>query len=313
MRCLFAMAILVSCLLAGPKALAEDDALKPFLGIWEYRMRDPASPTGYDKEEERLELNEKGGAIQGLYFGLERGEGHGLFYTLVEIKNFEVSKGGKITFIVPDRDFYPVRPRSLAEAEDLKKYNLTGGRTRIEMKFQGQLKNGHLILQCTADRYDCPEDVMVFRKGKGDTEKVQALPSPAADLIAKFKKCDIVLTKAAGKGQTDIVKALLEQGTDVNAKDCKGHTALINAVRGDHTETVKALLAKGADVNIRDGYGLTALMYAAGYDHTDIVQALLEQGADVNAKNNDGITALMIANEAGRVEIIQILKKSGAK
>jgi hypothetical protein len=307
------MAILVSILLAGPRAFAEDDSLKPFLGIWEYGMRDPASPTGYDKEEERLELNEKGGAIQGLYFGLERGEDHGLFYTLVEIKNVEVSKGGKITFIVPDRDFYPVRPRSLAEAEDLKKHNLTSGGIRSEMKFQGQLKNGHLILQCTADRYQCPEDVMVFRRGQGDTEKEQALPSPAAELITKFKKCDIAVVKAAGKGQTDIVKTFLEQGTDVNAKDCKGHTALIKAAWGGHTETVKALLAKGADVNIVGGYGLSALMFAAGYGYTDIVQALLEQGADVNAKNNDGQTALMIANEAGRVEIIQMLKKSGAK
>jgi hypothetical protein len=302
------MAILVSCLLTGPKAFAEDNALKPFLGIWEYRMRDSASPTGYDKEEERLELNEKGGAIQGLYFGLERGEDHGLFYSVVGIKGLKVSEGGKISFIVPGRDFYRVRPINLAEAEDLKKHNLTGGFTRREMKFQGQLKNGHLILQCTADAYECSEDVMVFRKGK---KKVHAHPTPAADLIAKFKKCDTALTKAAKKGQTDIVKTLLEQGTDVNAKDCKGHTALIKAVRWGHTETVKALLAKGADVNIIGGY--TALMWAAGYGHTDIVQALLEQGADVNAKNNDGKTALMIANEAGRAEIIQMLKKSGAK
>ena len=214
MRCLFVMAILVSCLLTGPQAFAGDDALKPFLGTWEYRMRDPGSSTGYDVEEERLELNEKGGAIQVLFFGLERGEDHGLFYTLVEIKNVEVSKGGKITFIIPDRDIYPVRPRSLAEAEDLKKHNLTGGFTRIEMKFQGRLKNGHLILQCTADRYQCPEDVMVFRKGKGDTEKVQAHPSPAAALIAKNKKCDTALTKAAKKGRTDIVKALLNRAAN---------------------------------------------------------------------------------------------------
>jgi hypothetical protein len=163
MRCLFVMAILVSCLLTGPKAFAEDDALKPFLGIWEYRMRNPASPTGYDNEAERLELNEKDGAIQGLYFGLERGEDHGLFYTLVEIKGLKVSEGGKITFIVPARDLYRERPGSLEEIEEGKKEN--AGFTRIEMKLQGQLKNGHLILQCTADAYECPEDVMVFCKG----------------------------------------------------------------------------------------------------------------------------------------------------
>ncbi len=165
MRCLFVMLILVSCLLTGPKAFAGNDALTPFLGTWEYRQRNSASPTGYDDEGERLELNEKGGSIQGLYFGLQREGEHGLWYTLVEIKNVEVSEGGKITFIVPFRVFYPVRPSSLDEAEEIKKHTLTGF-TRLELKFQGQLKNGHLILQCISDAGECPEDVMVFRKGK---------------------------------------------------------------------------------------------------------------------------------------------------
>ncbi len=165
MRCLLIMSILASCLLTGSKVFAGDDALTPFLGAWEYRQRNSASPTGYDDEAERLELYEKGGSIQGLYFGLERAGDHGLLYTLVEIKNVEVSEVGKITFIVPSRFLYPVRPSSLDEAEEMNKHQ-TGGFTRIELKFGGQLKNGHLILQCISDPGECPEDVMIFRKGK---------------------------------------------------------------------------------------------------------------------------------------------------
>lgn len=165
MRCLFIMSILVSCLLAGPKAFAANDALTPFLGTWEYRQRNSASPTGYDDEGERLELNEKGGSMQGLYFGLERTGEHGLWYTLVEIKDVEVSEDGKITFRVPGRYLYRDRPSSLGEAEEIKKHTLTGF-TRIELKFRGQLKNGDLILQCISGPGECPEDVMVFRKGK---------------------------------------------------------------------------------------------------------------------------------------------------
>jgi hypothetical protein len=158
------MSILVSCLLISPKAFAVDHTLTPFLGTWEYRQRNSASPTGYDDEGEKLELIQVGGSIQGLYFGLERAGEHGLWYTLVEIKDVEVSEDGKITFRVPGRDLYRDRPNSLGDIEKLK--DTPKGFTRIELKFRGQLKHGDLILQCIAEPIDCPEDVMVFRKGK---------------------------------------------------------------------------------------------------------------------------------------------------
>jgi hypothetical protein len=294
MRCLFVMAILVSCLLTGPKAFAGDDAITPFLGTWEYRMRDPDSPTGYADEGERLELNEKGGSIQGLYFGLQREGEHGLWYTLVEIKNVEVSEGGKITFIVPFRRIYPVRPSSLAEAEEINKHHGSGF-TRIEMKFQGQLKNGHLILQCISDAYECPEDVMVFRKGKGDTEKVQALPTQGTDVNAKVNKGNTALIKAAQNGKTNTVRALLAQDADVNAKENQGITALMWAAQEGHTDMVQALLAKGADVNATANSGYTGLKL------------------HVNATANSGPTALMLAKKLGHKEIVRILKEAGAK
>jgi len=148
----------INLLLADPATLA------PFLGTWEYRQKNSSSPSGYDDEGERLELIQMGGSIQGLYFGLERAEDHGLLYTLVEIKDVEVSEDGKISFTVPGRNFYRDRPRSLEDIE--KRKGASDGFTRRELKFRGELKNGDLILQCLSEPIECPEQVMVFRKGK---------------------------------------------------------------------------------------------------------------------------------------------------
>ena len=88
----------------------------------------------------------------------------GLWYTLVEIQDIALSTDGKIAFKVPARKLYPERPTSLKDME--KQKNAQTGFTRVELFFQGQLENDDLILRCTSGPIDCPEDVMVFRKGR---------------------------------------------------------------------------------------------------------------------------------------------------
>lgn len=164
MRRFLSVLILVSFPLTPFYVFAAEEAFAPFLGTWEYRQRNSASPTGYDAEGERIELKKQGGSIQGLYFGLQREGEHGLYYTLVEIKDIEVSEGGKISFRIPERDIYRERPRSLEEIQRVKRKS--AGFTRVELEFQGQLKNGELVLRCIADPIECPEEVMAFRKGR---------------------------------------------------------------------------------------------------------------------------------------------------
>ena len=79
MRSLFGVLVLVSFLFTAFNAFAADDAFAAFIGTWEYRQRNSASPTGYDAEGERIELKKQGRSIQGLYFGLQREGEHGLF------------------------------------------------------------------------------------------------------------------------------------------------------------------------------------------------------------------------------------------
>lgn len=164
MRRFLSVLVLFSFLLTAFNAFASDEAFAPFVGTWEYRQRNSASPTGYDAEGERIELKKQGGSIQGLYFGLQREGEHGLFYTLVEIKDIEASEDGKISFRIPERDIYRERPRSLKEIEGGKR--TCAGFTRFELEFRGQLKNGKLFLHCIAAPMECPEEVMVFRKGR---------------------------------------------------------------------------------------------------------------------------------------------------
>ena len=133
-------------------------------GTWEYRQKNSASPTGYDAQGERLELRREDGSIRGLYFGLERTGDHGLWYTLVQIKDVEVSDEGGIAFTVPGRDFFSERPRSLEDIERLK--TLPKGFTSTPLKFRGGLRNGELILRCASEAYECPDDVLIFRRVK---------------------------------------------------------------------------------------------------------------------------------------------------
>ncbi len=135
-----------------------------FLGTWEYRQKNSGSPTGYDDQGEVLVLMRSGKSVRGLYFGLERTGEHGLWYTLVEIQDLDLVRDGHIAFKVPARELYRERPTSLKDLE--KQKDAQAGFTRVELFFQGQIENGSLVLRCTSGPGDCPEDVMVFRKGR---------------------------------------------------------------------------------------------------------------------------------------------------
>jgi len=131
-----------------------------FLGTWEYRQ---AAGAGFDAQGERLEFTCTGGVMAGLYFGLERAEEHGLFYTLVEMKDLRPTPDGGISFLVGERDLYSERPRTL---EDIRLKNVTwSGVTRDTLVMRGRLELGNLVVMCTSTARLCPDNVMVFHKG----------------------------------------------------------------------------------------------------------------------------------------------------
>jgi hypothetical protein len=136
---------------------ADADCPGHWLGTWEYRQR---AGDGYDKEGERLELGCKSGALQGLYYGLEREGEHGLFYTLVEMTDLRISPGGELSFTVPERELFHARPKDPQEVG--RKKLQSAGLTRDELHMHGKIKAGTIILTCTSKSGSCPEEVMVF-------------------------------------------------------------------------------------------------------------------------------------------------------
>jgi hypothetical protein len=128
-------------------------------GSWEYRQR---AGDSYDEEGERLELSCRAGALVGLYHGLEREGEHGLFYTLVEVRDLKLSPEGELSFTVPGRALFNERPATLLEAE--KRKPASAGFTRDELLMKGRVQGKTLTLHCTSASISCPEDVMVFRR-----------------------------------------------------------------------------------------------------------------------------------------------------
>jgi len=99
----------------------------------------------------------------GLYHGLERAGEHGLFYTLVETRELTVSSDGALSFLVPERELYSERPRNLEEIR-MKKVTWAGV-TRDTLVMRGRVERGNLYLTCTSTNGECPDKVMMFRKG----------------------------------------------------------------------------------------------------------------------------------------------------
>jgi hypothetical protein len=147
--------------LTGLLAAREPDCQRPLLGAWEYRQR---AGEGYDEEGERLELSCNIGSVHGLYFGLEREGEHGLFYTLVELTDLKLGPNGDLTFTVPDRSLFRRRPKSLQEVKE--NHLTSAGFTRDTLHLRGRLQEGNLVLACTSTGHSCPEDRMLFGRGK---------------------------------------------------------------------------------------------------------------------------------------------------
>jgi hypothetical protein len=154
--------VVISGLLLGAPAWG-DDQWAPFLGVWEYRQRNPAAPGGVDPQGERLDIRRRGAAVVGLYFGLEREGEHGLFYTATAVTGLSVDDQGTLSFIVPARHLFTERPASVEAAS--RKSGASSGFTRAELKMRGRLRNGRLTLMCVAEEpRDCPDQELAFSR-----------------------------------------------------------------------------------------------------------------------------------------------------
>ena len=152
-----AILVLAGLIVGGQSPV--DKCPRHLLGAWEYRQ---AAGDGFDAVGERLELSCTESTLRGLYHGLEREGEHGLYYTLVEVRNLKVDQAGLMSFVVPERELLPQRSSSLAAVQQ--KRLSSSGITRDQLNFRGRLEHGNLVLTCTAEGNSCPEPRMLFRR-----------------------------------------------------------------------------------------------------------------------------------------------------
>jgi hypothetical protein len=151
----------VALLQVSTTCVAQISSNQNLIGTWEYRQ---AAGKTFDDEGEIINFTEGKGHLKGTYFGLEREGEHGLFYTAVEIKDFKQSNGGQVSFTVPERTLFEKRPKITQEA--VVQRLPSAGFTRDELKLEGVLLGEKLILHCRSEGQSCPEEVMIFKKGK---------------------------------------------------------------------------------------------------------------------------------------------------
>ncbi len=142
----------------------EKDQWDPFIGIWEYRQENSAAESGFDPEGERIEFRRHDGGVVGWYFGVEREGEHGLFYSAAEVTELTVEADGTVHFIVPARRIFDERPNSIKEAGE--NGDAGNGFTQYPLKYTGSIVNGVLILHCTSEHGNCPDEQLNFYKGR---------------------------------------------------------------------------------------------------------------------------------------------------
>ena len=190
--------------------------------------------------------------------------------------------------------------------------------------------------------------LLIASVGNNQFSTIKYLVDHGADPLAKNKKQETCLMRAALFGDTTTASYLVRSGIEINAKDTIGGTALINAIFNVNRPVTLWLLNNGADPDLRSVFGLTAvsgvvtyndlpsikavlqktnnvnaiddggvsaLMWAVynEHDNPEIISLLLDKGADVHHKAKDGSTALMWAMKKGNTQTVDLLKKAGAR
>lgn len=114
------------------------------------------------KEYERIDIQQKNGKYEVVYYGVALEGDHNYIGFFVVAADDVHIEGNEISFSVGNRDFYPPEhaPRNLEDVRLLKKYR-TGG-VNDTMLMKGTLKGRTLTFKCESD--ECYSDVMVFNR-----------------------------------------------------------------------------------------------------------------------------------------------------
>jgi ankyrin repeat protein len=109
---------------------------------------------------------------------------------------------------------------------------------------------------------------------------------------------------------------LIDLGANVNAKDRKGNSVLSEAVRRNLEEVVEALLSKGAKIipKSKSGIGRSVISAIPVNASVSLIRTLVEYGADVRSDNSHCLYVAVrwMAAQYKRFEVLDELLRLGA-
>ncbi len=147
-----------------PAFAVSQDTRDSLIGTWEYRQANSGRESGYDREGEKIEFRRSGDSVAGFYFGVERQGEEGLYYSAVQVVELAMDANGQIGFVVPGRDFFIERPKSIEEA--MKRKDESNGFTKYPLRYTGSIVEGVLVLHCSTKNGNCPDNTLEFYKGR---------------------------------------------------------------------------------------------------------------------------------------------------
>jgi hypothetical protein len=153
----------------------------------------------------------------------------------------------------------------------------------------------------------------------GDAGLVRGMLQRKPDLVCSDSGTGPLLGVAARRGRLEILRLLIELGADVNARSKFGEYVISDAIMGDNPGVLRALLEHGADVARADQSNRLVIASITGSKkHSLEMVKLLEQyGADfhrvfLNQLANEPMNALSTAIDWDKHDVADYLRSKGA-
>lgn len=127
--------------------------------------------------------------------------------------------------------------------------------------------------------------------------------------LAKRRRLQEALVKAACAGQLDKMIELIDRGASLGEPNREGQTALMMAAAQGGVECVKELVARGAPLDEKDWNGMTALHWACSTGRSETVEILMRAGCDWEIKSRYGETALELGERNCEIRMVNKIKE----
>jgi hypothetical protein len=128
---------------------------------------------------------------------------------------------------------------------------------------------------------------------KSEETWVRLLVDAGADICARTKHGDTILSCATMLGKPSTLQLLLERGAIPTTRGWRGDTLLHDSLNSSQRAAKLGLLLEaGLNIEATNDFGETPLLHAAELHRDDYVLGLLQRGANVDAIQLDKCTAL---------------------